>query len=175
MSQSLHSNSVPENRLLARLPADDFQRLLPHLELFALNYKDILYEPGADIDYAYFPSIGVISMVTIMEDGAIIEVATVGAEGMACLPSPFGPATATGQFIVQVAGNSVRMKSEILKVEVAVEGPLRQAMHLYQTAFARQVVQAVACNGLHSVVQRRCRWLLMTQDRVEARRVDAHP
>lgn len=97
----------------------------------------------------------------------MIEVATVGKEGMACLPTPFGPDTATGQFLVQVPGESLRIRAGVLRAEATADGPFREALLLYQAVFAKQLVQGVACNGLHSVTQRCCRWLLMTHDRGE--------
>lgn len=111
-------------------------------------------------------------MVTLMEDGSVIEMASVGKEGMACLPVPFGPATAPGKLIVQVAGESLRMRADLLKAQATPDGSLREVMLLYQAAFTKQIVQGIACNGLHSLTQRCCRWLLMTHDRGKGDELD---
>jgi CRP-like cAMP-binding protein len=156
------------NRLLARLPPEEFQRLLPRLQVVSLALKQVLYEARSLIDYAYFPNRGVISALTVMEDGRAIEVATIGDEGMMGLPLLVGAKITTNRMIVQVPGEAMRMSEDVLREEVSRDSPLRRLLALYHTAFLAQVSQAVACNGLHSVHQRCCRWLLMTQDRAHS-------
>ena len=156
------------NRLLARLPPQEYQRLLPHLQLVPLELKHLLYEARSPIDYAYFPNRGVVSALTVMEDGRAIEVATIGDEGMVGLPLLVGANTTANRLIVQVPGEALRMGASVLRGEVSRDSPLRRLLVLYHTAFLSQVSQAVACNGLHSVHQRCCRWLLMTQDRAHS-------
>jgi CRP-like cAMP-binding protein len=156
------------NRLLARLPLKEYHRLLPRLQLVTLEFKHVLYEARSPIDYAYFPNRGVISALTVMEDGRAIEVATIGDEGVVGLPILGGVKTTSNRMIVQVSGEALRLSTEALKEEASRDGPLRQLLALYHTAFLAQVSQAVACNGLHSVHQRCCRWLLMTQDRAHS-------
>jgi len=159
------------NRLLARLAPDEYQRLLPHLKLVPLEIKHVVYEARSSIDYAYFPIRGVVAALTVMEDGRAIEVATIGDEGMVGLPLLVG-ATTGNRVIVQVPGEALRMAADALGEEVSRDSALRRLLILYHTAFLVQVSQAVACNGLHSVHQRCCRWLLMTQDRAHS---DAFP
>jgi CRP-like cAMP-binding protein len=156
------------NQLLARLPPKEYQRLLPRLELVPLALKHVLYEARSSIDYAYFPVRGVMSALTVMEDGRAIEVATIGDEGMVGLPLLVGAKTTANRVIVQVPGEALRMAEDVLREEAGRDGPLRRVLVLYHTAFLAQVSQAVACNGLHSVHQRCCRWLLMTQDRAHS-------
>src|SRR5437763_11586977 len=96
------------NRLLARLPAGDYQRLLPHLQPVPLGSKQVLYEARAPIAHAYFPARGVASALAVMEDGRAIEVATVGNEGMVGLPLLVGAKTASNRVIVQVPGEALR-------------------------------------------------------------------
>jgi CRP-like cAMP-binding protein len=158
----------PENRLLARLPPEEYQRLLPSLRLVPLAWKDVLYEARSPIDYAYFPNRGVVSALTVMEDGRAIEVATIGDEGMVGLPLLVGTKTTGIRMIVQVPGEALRVAEDVLREVVSRDSALRQLLVLYHTAFLAQVSQAVACNGLHSVHQRCCRWLLMTQDRAHS-------
>jgi CRP-like cAMP-binding protein len=156
------------NRLLARLPPDDHKRLLPHLKLVPLEFKQILYEARSPFDYAYFPSRGVVSALAVMEDGRAIEVATVGNEGMVGLPLLVGANTAANRVMVQVPGEALRMGEDVLRKEASRDSTMRRLLILYHSAFLVQVSQAVACNGLHSVHQRCCRWLLMTQDRAHS-------
>ena len=156
------------NRLLARLPRQEYQRLFPRLQPVQLALKYVLYEVRSSIDYAYFPNRGVISALTVMEDGRAIEVATIGDEGMVGLPLLVGAKTTANRMIVQVPGEALRMAEDVLREEVSRDSALRRLLVLYHTAFLAQVSQAVACNGLHSVYQRCCRWLLMTQDRAHS-------
>jgi len=168
MAKTQPSPGSPENRLLARLPADEYQRLLPDLQFVSLELKRVLYEPGHSIDYAYFPNHGVLSQLTVMEDGAGIELATVGNEGMAGLPILLGIAESSSRVVVQVPSSSLRIRATRLKAEISQDTPLRRLLLLYNGAFLVQVSQGVGCNGLHSVQRRCCRWLLMTHDRVVA-------
>src|ERR1700682_5919717 len=111
--------AVPRgNRLLARLPPEEHQRLLPRLQVVPLALKHILYEARSPIDYAYFPNRGVVSALTVMEDGRAIEVATIGDEGMAGLPLLIGAKTTGNRMIVQVPGDAMRMAEEALREEV---------------------------------------------------------
>src|SRR5262245_32841066 len=168
MSTLRPSRASSGNRLLARLPDDDFQRLLPLLEPVPLRFKQVLYEARAPIDFVYFPTGGVVSAITMMQDGSSIEMATIGKEGVVGLGVCLGVETSPHRMIVQVAGAGQRIAAEALKREVGRDGPIRRVLLLYYTAFLAQVSQAVACNGLHPVQQRCCCWLLMTQDRVES-------
>jgi CRP-like cAMP-binding protein len=156
------------NRLLARLPPEEYQRLRPRLQLVPLVLKHVLYEARSSIDYAYFPNRGVVSALTVMEDGRAIEVATIGDEGMVGMQLFVGAKTTSNRLIVQVPGEALRMAEDVLREEVSRDSALRRLLVLYHTAFLAQISQAVACNGLHSVHQRCCRWLLMTQDRAHS-------
>ena len=154
------------NRLLALLPPADFKRIARKLEAISLPTRQILYKVQGPIDYVYFPTSGIISAMAMMEDGNAIEVATVGNEGMADLSAFVGGETSPYEIMVQVAGAGFRMRVDALKKETATDSPLRQILVKYHMAFATQVSYSVACNGLHKVQKRCCRWLLMTADRV---------
>ena len=114
----------PGNRLLARLPPEEYQRLLPRLQLVPLELKHVLYEARSPIDYAYFPNRGVVSALTVMEDGRAIEVATIGDEGMVGLPLLVGAKTTANRVIVQVPGEALRMAEDVLREEVEPGQPL---------------------------------------------------
>ncbi len=133
-----------------------------------MELKHVVYEPRASIDFAYFPSQGVVSLLTVMEDGAGIELATIGNEGMVGLPILLGISESPSRAVVQVPSVGLRMRADRLKAEISRDTPLRRLLLLYNGVFLFQISQGVACNGLHSVQRRCCRWLLMTHDRVES-------
>jgi CRP-like cAMP-binding protein len=155
----------PRNRLLARLPEAAYRRLLPLLTPVPLNAGQILYEARGPIEYAYFPTGAVLSAMTVMEDGNAIEVATVGNEG---LVGHYGSGVKRSphRVIVQIENGGLRIAARALQEEGAKDGPLKELLTAYQVAFMSQVSQSVACNGLHRLVQRCSRWLLMSRDRV---------
>jgi CRP-like cAMP-binding protein len=166
MSNTQEVPPAPGNRLLALLPRPEYNRLFPNPRPISLEFKHVLYEPEALIDFAYFPSNGVVSQVTVMEDGAIIELSTVGNEGMIGLPIALGIAESSSKAVVQVPVIGLRMPADTLRAETSRDSPLRRLLLRYAGTFLFQISQTVACNGLHSVQQRCCRWLLMTHDRV---------
>jgi CRP-like cAMP-binding protein len=156
----------PENQILAILPAAEQERLRPVLQPIMLEQGHVLFEPGVPIEHVYFIDQGMISVVSIMENGATIEVGTIGNEGMAGLPRILGVETVSYRHVVQVAGRARRMSVAALAAEILQDRVLRRLLYRYQVAFVAQVMQGVACNGLHSIGQRCCRWLLTTQDRL---------
>ncbi len=156
------------NRLLARLSPPEYQRLVPLLRVVPFNFKQILNEPRSRIAYVHFPTQGVVSAVTIMEDGTVIEVATIGNEGMVGLTALLGDQESPNRMIVQVTGAALRMTIDDFRAETREDSPLRRLLVRYHAAFLVQISQAVACNGLHHVQERCCRWILMTHDRVES-------
>jgi CRP-like cAMP-binding protein len=159
----------PGNRLLGRLPATDYERLRPHLKPVTLDLKQVLYPPRALMDFVYFPNRAVISILTVMEDGTAIEVAAIGNEGMVGLPVVLGVPTTPYQFIVQIGGEALRMRAQALYEQLGRNDSLRRLLALYHYFHLTQVSQGVACNGLHTVQQRCCRWLLTTSDQVQSR------
>ena len=155
-----------QNRLLAALPKEEYERLLPNLESVSLEFKQVLYQPDELINHVYFPVNGVISLLTIMEDGNIVEVGTVGYEGLAGLPIFLGADRTPGQAISQIPGDAMKMRADVFKREVTPGSPLYNLLQRYTQALLNLLAQSAACNRLHSIEQRCCRWLLMTQDRV---------
>ena len=156
------------NRLLAALPAEEHARLLPHLESVSTRHKEIIYEANEPISHVYFPNSGVFSLLTVMEDGSVVEVGTVGNEGMLGLPVFLHADSAPNRVFVQVPGESLRMAAEVFKAEIGKGGTLPTLLHRYTQGFFNHLAQSAACNRLHSVDQRCARWLLMMHDRVDA-------
>ena len=157
-----------QNKLLSALPTQEYERLLPYMETVSLNFQQIIYAPNQSIDYVYFPNSGIISLVNITEDGRTIEAAMVGNEGMAGIPFFLGADRMPGQAISQVVGNALRMKADVFKYEVTPGTSLYNLLLRYTQALLNQISQSVACNCLHSVERRCCRWLLMCHDRVRS-------
>ncbi len=161
-------SGLSKNQLLARLSPSEYHRLYPELKAVHLPVKQILYKAYAPIDYAYFPTDGVVSAMTIMDDGSAIEVATIGNEGLVGLSAFFGGETSPHELMVQVEADALRISTDALKREAEKEGPLYNILALYNIALQTQIGYSVACNGLHTIEKRCCRWLLMTQDRIES-------
>lgn len=153
-----------ENRLLAALPREGFERLLPHLELTQLAKGDILYEPGDLIRYAYFPCNGMLSLLATTEEGMAIEVGVVGNEGMVGTPILLGVGLSLYQVIVQVPSKALRITTEMLKAAVKQEQYLQKLLLRYTHSLLVQVSQAVICSHFHTLEQRLCRRLLTAQD-----------
>ena len=165
MAKTRRPPAGPRNRLLARLPEATYRRLVPLLEPVSLTIGLVVYEARAPIEFAYFPMGAVLSALTVMQDGNAIEVATIGNEGMVG-HFGFGGTRSPHRVIVQVADGGLRIASRSLDKEAARDDHLGKLLTAYHTAFLTQVSQSVACNGLHRLLQRCCRWLLMTRDRV---------
>jgi CRP-like cAMP-binding protein len=155
-----------QSRLLAALPAADFERLAPNLELIKLKLGDVLYEAGAQLRYAYFPVDCIISMMYVMENGDSAEIAMVGNEGVAGIPGFLGADAAASRALVQGAGSAYRIERDALKREFTRGGALQGATLLYILALIAQMGQTAACNRHHAVEQQLCRWLLLTLDRL---------
>jgi CRP-like cAMP-binding protein len=165
MADRRSSPAGQQNRFLTRLPEADYRRLVPLLQSVSLSSGQILYEARGPIEYAYFPTGAVLSALTVMRDGNAIEVATIGNEGLVGHYG-FGGTSSPHRVIVQIEDGGLRIAAGALQDEGAKEGPLRDLLTAYHIAFMSQVSQSVACNGLHRLVQRCCRWLLASRDRV---------
>jgi CRP-like cAMP-binding protein len=154
------------NRLLADLPPEEDAQLRPHLEHISLGVKEVIYEPFQPIPYIYFPETGVTSILVIMGDGKASEVGLVGREGMLGLPVFLGAETSPGRSYSQVPGESRRMAAPVFTEVLPRAGTLARRLQRYTQALFTQISQSAACNNLHEIAQRCCRWLLMTHDRV---------
>ena len=158
----------PKNRILAALPAAEYERLLPHLKPVILEYKQVLYEPHKIIRYDYFPEDSVISMVTTLVDRTLVEVGMAGYEGMVCVATFLGVNSTPHQGIVQGPGSAMRIKASALRDEFKRGGRLQELLLRYTQAHLVQIAQSAACNRLHALEARLSRWLLMIHDRVDA-------
>lgn len=156
-----------KNQLLAALPPKEYSRLVAYMEVVPIEFKQEFYLPNQPIEYVYFLNDGVASMLTVMTDGLAIEVATVGNEGMVGLPVFLGVDRVPGECFMQVAGSGFKMRADAFKTHVTADSLLYNMLQRYTQALFNQIAQSAACNRLHSIEQRMCRWLLMTADRVD--------
>ena len=163
---------MPENSILAALPPDDQARLQSKLLPVDLQQGQIVYEASVPIDHVYFIDQGMISVVSVMCNGDSIEVGTIGNEGIIGKWVMLGADSVPYRHIVQVGGKARRMSAAALEAELLPDRPLTRLLHRFHAAFNTQVMQGMACNGLHSVEQRCCRWLLTTLDRVGSRELN---
>jgi CRP-like cAMP-binding protein len=168
MSHNQNPQHLMDNRILAALPAEEMERLLPHLEEVRLDLGDVISRPDEKLEYVYFPKRGTISVCAIMEDGAQVEVGVIGNEGMYGLPVFFKTNTAPLQAMVQLPDGALRMSAEAFIREVEECEHLRNLLLHYAQAFFIQAAQTAACNRLHPIEGRLARWLLMCQDRTKS-------
>jgi CRP-like cAMP-binding protein len=156
---------IGENRLLATLSKEEHDRLEPHLEIVPLEPKMVLHESDIPIPHVYFPLAGVVSLMTVMEDGSSIEIATIGNEGLVGIPVFLGAQSTPSRAFSQVPGHAVRMSAEAFRQEIDRGGTLHDMVQRYTLVVFNQIAQTAACNRVHSINQRCARWLLMTHDR----------
>ena len=162
-----HESPGPRhNFLLAALPENEFERIAPHLEQFPLSRADILYRFGEKLEYAYFPTTATVSLLCTMEDGASIEVAVVGNEGILGA-SILGDAALT-QATVLSPGYGYRLNAKWLKREVDHRGSMQPLLMRYTRTLMAQMAQTTGCIRRHSVEQQLCRWLLLNFDRASS-------
>ena len=160
------ANSPRQNHLLAALPAQECERLLPDLELAAMPLGEVLYESGSQLGHVYFPTTSIVSLLYVMEDGASAEIAVVGNEGIIGVALFMGGETTPSRAVVQSAGYAYRLKGQLLKREFNRSAAMQQLLLRYTQALLTQMAQTAVCNRHHSVDQQLCRWLLLSLDRL---------
>jgi len=160
------SNEQVKNRLLAALPADDYERLRPSLREVSFSLGEVVYEFGGELDYVFFPTNSIVSLLYTMENGDSAEMGLTGNEGVVGIALFMGGGTMPNRAVVQSAGGALRMKAKILKDEFARGGRFQQLLLRYTQALITQISQTAVCNRLHSVEQQLCRWLLLSHDRL---------
>ena len=155
-----------QNRLLESLPSEDYALISPHLTQVELERGRLLYDPGDRIDTVYFPQDGVISLMTLMENGAAIESATIGPEGALGLMAAVAPRQSLSRAIVQTPVRASRISAAALHDAWKKSARLRDLVDRHNEALFGHAIQSVGCNALHSVEARFCRWLLACHDRI---------
>ncbi len=155
-----------QNHLLAALPAEDLERLLPKMKLVPIPLGEVLYESGSRLRNVYFPTTAIVSLLYMLADGASAEIAVVGNEGIIGVSLFMGGETTTNRAVVQSAGHVYRLPSQLLKDEFTRGGPMQHLLLRYTQALITQMAQTAVCNRHHSVDQQLCRWLLLSLDRL---------
>ena len=155
-----------QNRILASLPAPDYERMLPDLELLPMPLGWTMSESGDHVNYLHFPIAGIVSLIYELENGASSEIALVGNEGLVGVSIFMGGESMPSSTEVQSAGYAYRLSRKIMKREFALGGQLQHLSLLYTQALISQTSQTAVCNQHHSLDQQLCRWLLMSLDRM---------
>lgn len=158
----------PTNRILAALSESEYERISKHLRYIDLEEGDILYDCNDYIDLVYFPHHGMISVVSIMENGATTEIGLVGKEGIVGIPIILGGKQSFNRHVVQISGSAMKLNAEIFNDEFQRNTELYQLLLLYTQSFLTQVSQTAACNRQHHIENRLARWLLSVQDCIDS-------
>ena len=166
MGQSRQFTKTGQNRLLAALPGDVQRRLLSKMEKVSLASQQVLYEANTPITHVWFPLSGVVSLVITLKNEATVEVATLGNEGLVGTPVILGADHGTTQVLCQVSGHALKMHVDAFKRALRDHPELHHIVECYIQAMISQISQSTACNHVHTMQERMCRWLLMTHDRV---------
>lgn len=167
----LEMQRAQNNHLLAALASDSMSRLGPHLKFVDLPQGKVLCEPDAKMHYVYFPTDAVISLQSIMHDGASAEISVIGNEGVLGVSLFMGGESSPSQAVVQGAGGAFSAPRRILLEEFDRHGKLMKLMLRYTQALITQTAQIVVCNRYHSIDQQLCRRLLMGLDRIPGNRL----
>jgi CRP-like cAMP-binding protein len=154
-----------DNKLLASLPRDHFDRLLSHLSAVQLPQGQVLYESGDEVDQVYFPHYGMLSLLTVLRDGKAIETATVGREGVVGAMAGLGLYKSLVRVVVQMPVGCGKIAATHFRTIVATSDPVRNLCIRYNEVLLSQARVTAACNALHSIEARFCRWLLQSADR----------
>jgi CRP-like cAMP-binding protein len=155
------------NRILAALDPEDYALIEPHLEFVELTRGKVLFDAGETIHHTYFPHDSVVSLVTVMEDGDSVEMAVFGREALLGFVSAMVSRQSFGRYIVQISGTASRVPVDRLHEVVATRPSMRLLFLRFTEALLAQTFQTVACNAVHSVEARCCRWILSMHDRLD--------
>ncbi len=166
MAVPVSNTGLPlDNKLLASLPRDDFDRLLPHLVTISLPQGDVLIEADNEVDQVYFPHNGMLSLLAVLRDGKAIETATVGREGVVGAMAGLGLYKSLVRVVVQMPTACSKIAAPHFRNVAAASDPVRNLAIRYNEVLLSQARVTAACNALHPIEARFCRWLLQSADR----------
>ena len=171
MSVVKHTDDALMNHLIAGIPNDEFVRIKPNLEPVSLSLGKVIYESGEQLQYIYFPTTAIISLLYIMENGSTAEIGMAGNDGLVGIALYMGGSTTPSRAVVQSAGNAFRMPSRALKDEFSRGGVFQKILLRYTQSLMTQISQTAVCNRLHSVEQQLCRWLLINHDLLQTNKL----
>jgi CRP-like cAMP-binding protein len=164
MTKNHRPVTAGQNQLLRSLPRADFDLLAPHLSEVLLRQGEVLLEPGDPVEHVYFPHTAVISLLAVMRDGQTVETATVGRAGVIGGVAGFGPWRSYARVVVEMPGLAARIPCSRFRAAIRQSHQLTTVVLRCAQSIVLHIQQTAACNALHSVEQRLCRWLLLTQD-----------
>jgi CRP-like cAMP-binding protein len=167
MSSPSRSDTPRDNGLLAALPQEDYEALLPFLERVDLPLGSAVYESGGEQGYVYFPTSSIVSLLYVLADGASAEIAVTGSEGLVGIALFMGGETTPSRAVVQSGGHGYRLRASVLKSEFQRGGALQHLLLRFTQALITQMTQTAVCNRHHAVDQQLCRWLLLSLDRLD--------
>lgn len=171
MRSNRHSDNALMNHLLAALPAEEFERLKPDLEPVSLVLGVVLYESGEQLQYIYFPTTAIVSLLYIMENGSTAEIGMAGNDGLVGVALFMGGSTTPSRAVVQSAGNAFRLRSKTLQTAFGSGGVFQKILLRYTQSLMTQISQTAVCNRLHTVEQQLCRWLLINHDLLQTNKL----
>lgn len=157
-----------QNWLLAALADAEWDRFEQHLQPATLPLGAVLYDPGSTPTHVFFPTMAIVSLLYVMEDGASAEIAVVGNEGLVGISLFMGGHSTSSQAVVQAAGQGFRLDAGIMLQEFNRSGAVMHLLLRYTQALITQMAQTSVCNRHHSLDQQLCRWLLLTLDRLRS-------
>jgi CRP-like cAMP-binding protein len=168
MHATANTPAPTKNRLLAALPREEYERILPHLGHVSFALGEVLYESGGRMEHIYFPTDVIISLLYTMENGSSAEIGMAGHEGLIGVALFMGGDTMPNRAVVQSAGGAYRMRAKVLQDEFARGGAFQRLLLRYTQALITQMSQTAVCNRLHGIEQQLCRWLLLSHDRLDS-------
>ena len=171
MTAAANKEEAVQNHLLGDIREDELERLLPNLQPLTLPLGQVLYESKEKMDYVYFPTTAIISLLYIMENGSSAEIGVVGNDGMVGIAIFMGGDTTPNRAVVQSAGRAFKIRASLMKDEFTLGGRFHNLCLRYTQALITQISQTAVCNRLHSVDQQLCRWLLLSHDRLPSDRI----
>ena len=155
-----------QNWLFKSLPLAEWERLLPYVQPFDMPLGLVLSESGDKMNYVYFPTTAIVSLLYGLENGSSAEIAVVGNEGCVGVAIFMGGQSTLSSSVVQSAGKSYRIKADVILEEFGKAGPMMHLFLRYTQALITQMSQTAVCNRHHTLDQQFCRWLLLSLDRL---------
>jgi CRP-like cAMP-binding protein len=168
VGRSILASEHLDNQLLAALPSDVFSAIQPSLVHVEFKLRTVLYNAEDEVDWVYFPRSGMISLLHVLDDSRGIEIATIGNEGVLGAMAGFGLHLALSLSVVQVHLNASKISATNFRRLAGQHAPIRDLAIRYNEVLLAQTQVTAACNALHAVEQRFCRWLLQTSDRANS-------
>lgn len=171
MPKTKHTDNARLNHLLAALPVEELDRLMPNLKPVSLKLGEVIYESGEQLESIYFPTTAIISLLYIMENGSTAEIGMAGNDGLVGIALYMGGSTTPNRAVVQSAGNAFELSSKALKYEFGLGGIFQNVLLRYTQYLMTQISQTAVCNRLHTVEQQLCRWLLINYNLLQTNKL----